>query len=152
MKKLILLLSIILISITTLAQRPIIVFGHSPDNYFSKNERALTLPKNFSWSIDAVVTGIQISKDPVTSVPVTQFLSGAGFAFGYKHTRLAPDSSIVADWGINIAGLTNIKVDDIVNTHLEIALLANIYQFTFGPAYIFKENKFAFLTGVTINF
>ena len=155
MKRIPILLLFLAFTIASFGQSPVVLFGHAPNNFFSKEQtadRAYIGEKNFLWSFDAIVTGPQISLDKVTNTIKTEILAGTGFAFGYKHFKMAQDSSAVSDWGISIAGLTNVKLNDVVNTHLEVAVLANIYNFIIGPAFIFKENKIAFIAGATIKF
>lgn len=82
----------------------------------------------------------------------TSFLSGVGGAVGYKHYKPLADGTPISNWGVSGAVLTKVKLNDIVQTRIEVAVLANVYNVTAGPVYIFGENKIGLLVGANISF
>jgi hypothetical protein len=154
MKKTILLL-LLLIPIGLLAQKPFVFFGHVPDNLFTEEQsadRTIKATGTFLWSLDAVVSGAEITLNKETSTFETAFLSGVGGAIGYKFYKPSEDGIPISTWGINLALLTKVKLNDIVDTRMKLALLANLYNITAGPVYTFGDNKLGLLIGANINF
>lgn len=152
MKKLILLLLVIVITVTIQAQKPFVLFGHAPKDLFASEtvDRTIKASGTFLWSLDAVVSGAEITLQDNTFV--TSLLSGVGGAVGYKFYKPLADGTPVSTWGVNLAVLTKVKINDIIDTRMKLALLANVYNFTAGPCFTFKDNKFSLLVGTSISF
>jgi hypothetical protein len=100
--------------------------------------------------LDAVVSGAEITYNE--GAFETKFLSGVGGAIGWKHYKPLPDGTPVSDWGLNLAVLTQVQVNETIRTGMEIALLANLYNITAGPVYIFNDKKIGLLVGANITF
>lgn len=151
MKKLILLLLVI---VSTTAQAQFVLFGHAPKDYFKEptTDQTRRLNGDFLWSLDAVVSGAEITYNKELSIFETKFLSGVGGAIGWKHYKPLPDLTPVSDYGFNLAILTQVRINETIRTGMEIALLVNVYNFTAGPVYIFNEKKIGLLVGGAINF
>jgi hypothetical protein len=151
MKKLLLLL-FLLLPLTVMAQKPFVLFGHAPADLFTSEtvDRTIKATGTFLWSLDAVVSGAEITL--TEGVFETSFLSGVGGAIGYKFYKPDANGLPVSTWGLNLALLTKVKLNEIVQTRMKIALLANIYNITAGPVYTFGENKIGLLVGANIQF
>ena len=156
MKRLILFIAILFVTINLAAQKPFVVFGNAPSDLFRGE---LTTDRDsrinngvFLWSLDAVVSGAEITFNKDESVFQTAFLSGVGGALGYKHYKPNSDLEPVSDWGVSGAILTKVKLNDIVQTKMKVALLVNLYNFTAGPVFTFGENKLGLLVGANIVF
>ena len=153
MKKLFFVLACLLMTGIVSAQKQFVIFGNVPKDIFPQtadSERAVN--GVFLWSLDAVVSGAEITYNKDESMFETRFLSGVGAAGGWKHYKQLPDGTPVSDWGINLAVLTQVKIDDVVRTGMEVAVLANLYNITAGPVYIFNDKKFGLLVGVNLVF
>lgn len=130
-----------------------VIFGNVPKDIFptsADSDKAVN--GVFLWSLDAVVSGAEITYNKEASLFETSFLSGVGGAVGWKHYKPLPDGTPVSDFGFNLALLTQVKVNEVVKTGMEIAVLANLYNITAGPVYIFNEKKLGLLVGGTISF
>lgn len=154
MKKILFILAGIILSGTLMAQKPFVLFGHVPKNLFvgetaDKNIRATG---DFLWSLDAVVSGAEITFNREESVFETSFLSGVGAAVGYKFYKPLEDGTSVSTWGVSAALLTKVKLNEVVMTGMEAAVLVNVYNFTAGPVYLFNEKKLGLLVGANIQF
>lgn len=152
MKKLLLLISFLFILTGIEAQ--VVLFGHVNKELFTTEltaDRTVRANGVMLWSLDAVVQGAEITYDKEASLLKTSFLNGVGAAFGYKFYKLVNDVP-VSTFGINVALLTKITINDIVDTRMKIALLANVYNFTLGPVFTFKDNQIGLLVGTTIQF
>lgn len=128
-----------------------VIFGNVPKDIFPQtadSERAVN--GVFLWSLDAVVSGAEITYNE--GAFETKFLSGVGGAVGWKHYKPLPDGTPVSDWGINLAVLTQVQINETIRTGMELALLANLYNLTAGPVYIFNDKKIGLLVGANINF
>lgn len=154
MKKIMFLLAGIMLSGIMMAQKPFVVFGHVPKNIFIGDtaDKNIRSTGDFFWSLDAVVSGAEITFNRDVSVFETSFLSGVGAAVGYKFFKPLDDGTAVATWGISGALLTKVKVNDTIRTGLEAALLVNLYNFTAGPVYLFSDKKIGLLVGANIQF
>jgi hypothetical protein len=155
MKKIILLLFGMLLIGNLSAQKPFVFFGHIPDNLFTAEQtadRTIKVTGTFLWSLDAVVSGAEITINKETKTFETAFLSGVGGAVGYKNYKPLTDGTIVSNWGVSLAILTKVKLNDIIDTRMKLALLANLYNITAGPVYTFGDNKLGLLVGANINF
>jgi len=153
MKRLFIILACMLSFGVLQAQRPFVIFGNVDKNIFSEtadSERAIN--GIFLWSLDAVVSGAEITYNKEASVFETKFLSGVGGAVGWKHYKPLPDGTPVSDWGVNLAVLTQVQINETVRTGMELAVLANLYNLTAGPVYIFNDKKIGLLVGANINF
>ena len=71
---------------------------------------------------------------------------------GIKKFKLNEDGTLTPTVGASLAVLTNVKIDEAVDTKLKLALLAHVYNFTAGPTYTFVDNKVGLLVGATIAF
>jgi len=154
MRKLFLLLGIIL-SGTLVAQKPFVFFGNAPQDLFTGEltiDRTVKATGTFLWSLDAVVSGAEITFDKAENVFQTAFLSGVGGAVGYKHYKPLADGTPVSNWGVSGAVLTKVRLNDVVQTRMKVAVLVNLYNFTAGPVYTFGENKLGLLVGANIQF
>ena len=151
MKKLIIIILILVGTLPVSAQ--FVLFGHAPKGLFPETvDSDKAISGTFLWSLDAVVSGAEITYNKDESVFETKFLSGVGGAIGWKHYKPLPDGSAVSDWGLNFAVLTQVKINETVRTGLELALLANVYNFTAGPVYIFSDKRIGLLVGANIQF
>ena len=151
MKKILFFLAGVLLCGSLSAQ--MVIFGNAPKNIFAEtadSDRAVN--GVFLWSLDAVVSGAEITYNKEASVFETKFLSGVGGAIGWKHYKPLPDGTPISDFGFNLALLTQVQVNETIRTGMELALLANVYNFTAGPVYIFNEKKLGLLVGSSINF
>ena len=131
----------------------IVIFGNVPKDIFpvsADSDKAVN--GVFLWSLDAVVSGAEITYNKEASVFETKFLSGVGGAFGWKHYKPLPDGTPVSDWGINLAVLTQVQVNETIRTGMEVAVLANLYNITAGPVYILNEKKLGLLVGANLTF
>lgn len=154
MKKALIIL-LLFISVASYAQRPFVVFGNVPENIFKGEptaDRTFLSEGTFLWSLDAVVSGAEITFNKEKSLFETSFLSGVGGAVGYKHYKPLADGTPVSNWGVSGALLTKVKLNDVIRTGIEIAVLANVYNFTAGPVYIFSDKKLGLLVGANISF
>jgi hypothetical protein len=151
MKKLLIAILLVTTSLVN-AQKPFVLFGHAPKDLFTSGDRTIKATGTFLWSLDAVVSGAEITLNKETSTFETAFLSGVGGAVGYKHYKPLADGTPLSNWGLNLAILTKVKLNDIVDTRMKIALLANVYNFTAGPVFTFKDNRLGLLVGANINF
>lgn len=154
MKKYLIVL-LLFISVASFGQKPFVIFGNVPENIFKGEptaDRTLLSEGTFLWSLDAVVSGAEITFNKEKSVFETSFLSGVGAAVGYKHYKPLADGTPISDWGVSGALLTKVKVNEVVRTGIEIAILANVYNFTAGPVYIFSDKKIGLLVGANISF
>jgi hypothetical protein len=150
MKKLLFLL--LLIPIGLQAQKPFVIFGNAPKDLFTAEptaDRTVRVNGTFLWSLDAVVSGAEITLNE--GAFETAFLSGVGGAVGYKFYK-PTETGPVSTWGLNLALLTKVKLNDIVQTRMKVALLVNVYNLTAGPVYTFVDNKIGLLVGANINF
>jgi len=153
MRRLLFLLAGVLLSGTLMAQKPFVVFGHVPKVFGSETvDRTVKATGDFLWSLDAVVSGAQITFNNETDVFETSFLSGVGGAIGYKFYKPLEDGSAISTWGVSGALLTKVKLNEVVETGLEAAILLNVYNFTAGPVYIFGDKKLGLLVGANISF
>jgi hypothetical protein len=155
MKKLLLILICIILTGMISAQKPFVFFGRIPSNLFAEEMTGKTIKPSgiFLWSLDAVVSGAEITFNKETNVFETSFLSGVGGAIGYKNYKLLSDgTTIISNWGLSLAILTKVKLNDVTNTRMKLALLANLYNITAGPVYTFGDNRVGLLIGATINF
>lgn len=155
MKKILLLLLFAFVFAFNYAQKPFVLFGNAPQDLFKFDTADRDTKLNngvFLWSLDAVVSGAEITFNRDESFFETRFLSGVGGAVGYKHYKPAADGTPYSDWGVSGALLTKVKINDVVRTGLEVAVLANVYNFTAGPVYIFSEKKLGLLVGANIQF
>jgi hypothetical protein len=96
-------------------------------------------------------TGYSITLNKETKAFETAFLSGVGGAIGYKFYKPI-DGIPVSTWGINLALLTKVKLNDVIDTRMKLALLANLYNITAGPVYTFGDNRLGLLIGANIYF
>jgi hypothetical protein len=152
MKKLLITITFLFCLISIQAQKPFVLFGNVDKDLFSPDltaDRTVRATGDFLWSLDAVVSGAEITL--VDNTFVTSLLSGVGAAVGYKFYKLINEQP-VSTWGINLALLTKVKLNDIVDTRMKVALLANVYNFTLGPVYTFKDNQIGLLVGANIQF
>lgn len=153
MKKVVTIFFAIILSVGLFAQKPFVIFGNVSKDIFSEtadSERAIN--GVFLWSLDAVVSGAEITYNKEASVFETKFLSGVGGAVGWKHYKPLPDGTPISDWGVNLALLTQVQINETVRTGMEVAILANLYNITAGPVYIFNEKKLGLLVGANLNF
>jgi hypothetical protein len=155
MRKLVTIVFAFVLSVGLFAQKPFVIFGNAPDDLFTAEKyksRGILDSGTFLWSLDAVVSGAEISFNKEGSVFDTSFLSGVGGAVGYKHYKPVADGLPVSDYGVNLAVLTKVQIGEVVSTKLKLALLANVYNFTLGPSFTFGDNRFGLLVGANINF
>lgn len=153
MKRLFIILACMLSFGVLQAQRPFVIFGNVDKNIFSDTaDSQKAINGVFLWSLDAVVSGAEITYNKEASLFETNFLSGVGGAIGWKHYKPLADGTPVSDWGLNLAVLTQVKVNEVVRTGMEIAVLANLYNITAGPVYIFNDKKLGLLVGVNLTF
>lgn len=151
MKRILLLVTVILVTINLGAQKPFVFFGNIPSDLFTV-DRDIKATGTFLWSLDAAVSAAEITFNRDANIFETSFLSGVGGAIGYKHYKPLADGSPITDWGINLALLTKVKLNDIVQTRMKLALLASIYNITAGPVYTFGDKKMGLLVGANIAF
>jgi len=151
MRKLIIILACMLSFGVLQAQRPFVIFGNVDKNIFSDTaDSQKAINGVFLWSLDAVVSGAEITYN--NDAFETKFLSGVGGAIGWKHYKPLPDGTPISDWGVNLAVLTQVQINETVRTGMEVAVLANLYNLTAGPVYIFNDKKIGLLVGANINF
>lgn len=151
MKKLVTIIFVLLIGAVTMAQKPFVVLGHV-ENIPELRERGILDNTNVLWSLDAVVSGAEITFNSGSSYFETSVLSGVGGAVGIKKFKLNEDGTLTPTVGASFAVLTSVKVNEVVDTRLKLALLAHVYNFTAGPTFTFTDNKVGFLVGATIAF
>ena len=128
-----------------------VIFGNVPKDIFpvsADSDKAVN--GVFLWSLDAVVSGAEITYN--NDAFETKFLSGVGGAVGWKHYKPLPDGTPISDWGVNLAVLTQVQINETVRTGMELAVLANLYNLTAGPVYIFNDKKICLLVGANIAF
>lgn len=153
MKKFIIIVLLLVATLPILAQKKgFVLFGNAPTDLFINADKSIKATGTFLWSLDAVVSGAQITFNKEESFFETSFLSGVGGAVGYKHYKPLADGTPISDWGVSGAVLTKVKLNEVVETNIEVAILANVYNITAGPVYIFGENKLGLLVGANINF
>ncbi len=152
MKKLLTILSIMLLAVTVSAQKPIAVFGHTENIAPKLAQRGLLDNTQTVFSFDAVVTGAQVTFNNEDKYFKTSALSGAGFAIGIKKFKTNADSTITTTFGASVAVMTSVRLDEVVQTKMQIALLAHVYNLTAGPVYIIGDNKFGLLVGAALKF
>ena len=154
MKRIVPFIFLLAFTLTISAQKPFVMFGHVPSDLFTNPtvDRDIRASGVFLWSLDAVVSGAEITLNKEANTFETAFLSGVGAAIGYKNHKLLPDGSIVSNFGVNVALLTKVKLNEIVDTRMKLALLANVYNFTLGPVYTFGDNKIGLLVGANLSF
>jgi len=149
MKKLLFLIAGLVLCGTLSAQ--FVIFGNVSKDIFpvsADSDKAVN--GVFLWSLDAVVSGAEITYN--NDAFETKFLSGVGGAIGWKHYKPLPDGTPISDWGVNLAVLTQVQINETVRTGMEVAVLANLYNITAGPVYIFNDKKIGLLVGANINF
>lgn len=151
MKKLLFLIAGLVLCGTLSAQ--FVIFGNVPRDIFPQTaDSDKAVNGVFLWSLDAVVSGAEITYNKEARLFETKFLSGVGGAVGWKHYKPLPDGTPISDWGVNLALLTQVQINETVRTGMEIAILANLYNITAGPVYIFNDKKVGLLVGANINF
>lgn len=151
MKKLVTIFFALVLSVGLFAQKPFVVFGHVND-VPNLVDRGILDNTNTLWSLDAVVSGAEITLNSGESYFETHVLSAVGGAVGIKKFRLNEDGTLTPTVGASFAVLTSVKIDEVVDTRLKLALLAHVYNFTAGPTYTFVDNKVGLLVGATIAF
>ena len=151
MKILILILLCVTLSGVMMAQKPFSVFGHV-QNLPELKTRGILDNTNTLWALDAVVSGVEVTFNNVDTYFETKVLSGVGAAVGIKKFKVNADSTVTTTFGASLALLTSVKLNEIVDTKLKVALLAHVYNFTAGPTFTLGDNKFGLLVGATINF
>ena len=153
MKKILILFSFLFVFAGLQAQKPFVIFGRVPSDLFVEDtaDRTIKATGTFLWSLDAIVSGAEITFNKETNGFETSFLEGVGGAFGYKHYK--PINEIpVSNWGISAGVLTKVKLNDIVQTRMKVALLFSFYNLTAGPVYTFVDNQIGLLVGANIQF
>jgi hypothetical protein len=151
MKKLVTIIFALVLSVGLFAQKPFVVFGHVND-VPQLVDRGILDNTNTLWSLDAVVSGAEITFNTGASYFETHVLSAVGGAVGIKKFKLNEDGTLTPTVGASFAVLTAVKIDEVVDTRLKLALLAHVYNFTAGPTFTFTDNKVGFLVGTSIQF
>ena len=151
MKKLFIFIAGLVLTVQLSAQ--FVIFGNVPKDIFpvsADSDKAVN--GVFLWSLDAVVQGFVVMKDDVLNDVIAKPMIGGGAAAGWKHYKVGPDGNPVSDWGINLALLTTVQINNELKSGFEIALLPSLYSLKAGPAYFFGENKFGLVVGADIKF
>lgn len=151
MKRFVTIIFALLLSVGLFAQKPFVVFGHV-NNVPELVDKNILDNTNVLWSLDAVVSGAEITLNSGESYFETHVLSAVGGAVGIKKFKLNEDGTLTPTVGASLAVMTNVKIDEAVDTKLKLALLAHVYNFTAGPTYTFVDNKVGLLVGATIAF
>ena len=151
MKKLVTIIFALVLSVGLFAQKPFVVFGHVND-VPKLVDRGILDNTNTLWSLDAVVSGAEITFNSGATYFETHVLSAVGGSVGIKKFRLNEDGTLTPTVGASFAVLTSVKIDEVVDTRLKLALLAHVYNFTAGPTFTFVDNKVGFLVGTSIQF
>lgn len=151
MKRFVTIVFALVLSVGLFAQKPFVVFGHV-SNVPELVDKNILDNTNVLWSLDAVVSGAEITLNSGESYFETHVLSAVGGAVGIKKFKLNVDGTLTPTVGASLAVLTNVKIDEAVDTKLKLALLAHVYNFTAGPTYTFVDNKVGLLVGATIAF
>lgn len=153
MKKAILLIGIILISITTFGQK-VSIFKPVPKDLFTREITIdRTLQGDFLWRFSAQITGTELLYNKELKQFESHPLSSAGPAIGYRHYLIGTDGLPTTNWGVNAALLLGMDINNVDPASIKLAVTADVFKLAFGIAYTFNQvNHFGILFGTNIVF
>jgi hypothetical protein len=152
MKKLLIILTLFLITIAAQAQsiwKPVQPCIFSPTALKASGTNSIWL-----WRLSAVVVADELTYNKVTKSFDSTPLSSLGPAIGYRHFTKLSDGSPYNDFGINAAVLLGTDINHISTASMKAAIIVNAFKFiNIGGAYTFNvTNHFSILLGASINF
>lgn len=156
MRKLIVLLFLVVLSATGIAQdRSVAFFAPVPDNLFKTDTRGVRVIENASvWLIRPAIsiTAVQLNWNKVTKQFDASALNSAGLGIGYQHF-IEIDGLPFNNYGINALLLLGANVTQTEPATVSIALTGSFLNFVnIGGLYNISQKTLGILTGVSLKF
>jgi len=162
MKKAVIVLALIALSLSGMAQDGISLWKPVPKNLFQVvnahnkllNPKATAINSVFIWRLSAMITADELTWNKNTKQFVSTTLSSVGPAIGYRHYTQLNDGTGYNDWGVNLGVLLGTDINYAMPANAKIALTFNAFQFVnVGGAYTFNQpNNWSILIGANFTF